>query len=78
VTTRPDQKPEETRIGGYRLIARIGEGGMGVVHLAQAPDGSRVALKVLRPHIIGDDEARERLAGRSARCAGSPAPGSRR
>ena len=34
---------------------------MGVVHLAQAPDGSRVALKVLRPHIIGDDEARERL-----------------
>lgn len=35
---------------------------MGVVHLAQAPDGHRVALKVLRPHIIGDDEARERLA----------------
>ena len=32
------------------------------MHLAQAPDGSRVALKVLRPHIIGDDEARERLA----------------
>src|SRR5690349_8727133 len=62
VTTLPGQKPEETRVGGYRLIARIGEGGMGVVHLAQAPDGSRVALKVLRPHIIGDDEARERLA----------------
>ena len=35
---------------------------MGVVHLAQAPDGSRVALKVLRPHIVGDVEARERLA----------------
>ena len=35
---------------------------MGVVHLAQARDGRRVALKVLRPHIIGDDEARERLA----------------
>ena len=35
---------------------------MGVVHLAQTPDGNRVALKVLRPHIIGDDEARERLA----------------
>ncbi len=62
MTTLPGKKPEETRVGGYRLIARIGEGGMGVVHLAQAPDGSRVALKVLRPHIIGDDEARERLA----------------
>ena len=29
---------------------------------SQRPDGARVALKVLRPHIIGDDEARTRLA----------------
>jgi predicted Ser/Thr protein kinase len=50
------------QIGRYRLLARIGEGGMGVVHLAQAPDGSRVALKVLRQHVVGDDEARARLA----------------
>ncbi len=35
---------------------------MGVVHLAQAPGGARVALKVLRPHVVGDDEARARLA----------------
>src|SRR6185295_7174571 len=35
---------------------------MGVVHLAQGADGARVALKVLRPHIVGDDEARTRLA----------------
>ena len=52
----------DTRVGDYRLLAKIGEGGMGVVHLAQRPDGARVALKVLRPHIIGDDEARTRLA----------------
>src|SRR3954453_21780039 len=58
----PPVRPGVERVGDYRLLARIGEGGMGVVHLAQAPDGSRVALKVLRPHIIGDDEARERLA----------------
>jgi predicted Ser/Thr protein kinase len=49
-------------VGGYRLLARIGEGGMGVVHLAEGPDGARVALKVLRPHVVGDDENRARLA----------------
>ncbi len=35
---------------------------MGVVHLAERRNGSRVALKLLRPQIIGDDEGRERLA----------------
>ncbi len=54
--------PADLTVGGYRLLTKIGEGGMGVVHLAQASDGARVALKVLRPHIIGDDEARERLS----------------
>jgi len=54
--------PPDVRVGDYRLLTRLGQGGMGVVHLAQAPDGRRVALKVLRPHIVGDEEARERLA----------------
>jgi protein kinase-like protein len=49
-------------VGGYVLLAKIGEGGMGVVHLARRGEGARVALKVLRPHIVGDDEARRRLA----------------
>jgi hypothetical protein len=49
-------------VGDYTLLTRLGEGGMGVVHLAQRPGGERVALKVLRPHIVGDDEARARLA----------------
>ncbi|HEY3531168.1 MAG TPA: serine/threonine-protein kinase [Nocardioides sp.] len=49
-------------VGEYTLLARLGEGGMGVVHLARKGDGPRVALKVLRPHIVGDDEARRRLA----------------
>ena len=60
--TRRTLRQAGRAVGHYRLLAQIGEGGMGVVHLAQARDGSRVALKVLRPHVIGDDEARERLA----------------
>ncbi len=53
---------EPARIGRYQLLARIGEGGMGVVYLGRDPEGNRRALKVLRPHVVGDDEGRERLA----------------
>ena len=49
-------------MGGYVLLSKIGEGGMGVVHLARRGNGPRVALKVLRPQVVGDDEARRRLA----------------
>jgi hypothetical protein len=49
-------------VGDYTLLSKIGEGGMGIVHLARKPGGDRVALKMLRPHIVGDDEARARLA----------------
>ncbi|MEJ7690166.1 MAG: serine/threonine-protein kinase [Nocardioidaceae bacterium] len=51
-----------TKVGAYELLARIGEGGMGVVHLAEAPDGRRVAIKLLRPHVVGDDQGRARMA----------------
>ncbi|QNN52068.1 serine/threonine-protein kinase [Nocardioides mesophilus] len=60
--TATSSGPADVQVGPYRLLTKIGEGGMGVVHLAQGPDGHRVALKVLRTHIIGDDEARERLS----------------
>ncbi|WP_240195461.1 serine/threonine-protein kinase [Nocardioides faecalis] len=57
---RSDDAP--VRVGDYTLLTRLGEGGMGIVHLASGPDGRRVALKVLRPQVVGDEEARGRLA----------------
>src|SRR6476619_1440184 len=54
--------PEGPRVGPYRLIQQLGEGGMGVVHLALAPNGRAVALKLLRPHVAHDKDARTRLA----------------
>ena len=49
------------RLGKYRLLEEIGEGGMGVVHLALDPRGRAVAIKVLRTHVAHDDDARHRL-----------------
>jgi serine/threonine protein kinase/tetratricopeptide (TPR) repeat protein len=46
----PPQEGPGTRIGPYKLLQQIGEGGMGVVHLAeqQEPVRRQVALKVVK------------------------------
>jgi serine/threonine protein kinase len=55
---RPD---DPARIGHYRLTARLGAGGMGVVYLGVAWDGTPVAVKVLRPELADDEEFRLRF-----------------
>ncbi|MFC0627182.1 serine/threonine-protein kinase [Kribbella deserti] len=56
----------EERVGPYQLVRRLGQGGMGVVYLAQNADGREVALKVLRPHVAHDATARARLERETA------------
>ena len=58
--TPAEHTPE--RLGPYRLLDRIGEGGMGVVYLARDPEQRSVAVKILRPAVAGDPNARRRLA----------------
>ncbi|MET9479540.1 serine/threonine-protein kinase [Streptomyces sp. NPDC006638] len=48
-------------IGGYRLLDRLGSGGMGVVYLASSASGMRVAVKVVHAQLAGDDEFRTRF-----------------
>ncbi len=45
-------------VGDFRLLSVLGEGGMGVVYLAeQALPRRRVAVKLLRPHLFGPQAA---------------------
>ncbi|MBQ0827256.1 serine/threonine-protein kinase [Streptomyces tagetis] len=47
--------------GHYRLDARLGSGGMGVVHLARSTSGMRLAVKVVHARYARDPEFRGRF-----------------
>jgi hypothetical protein len=55
--------PEDPgRIGPYRLVARLGRGGMGHVYLGLSAGGRPVAVKVIRADLAADPEFRVRFA----------------
>jgi serine/threonine protein kinase len=58
-----------TKLGRYEIRAKIGEGGMGEVYLAEDTQlGRRVAIKLLLAATVSDEHAQKRLV-REARAA---------
>ncbi|MFJ9821585.1 serine/threonine-protein kinase [Streptomyces sp. NPDC101151] len=49
------------RIGAYRLLARLGAGGMGQVFLARSDRGRTVAVKLVREELAEQEEFRARF-----------------
>jgi serine/threonine protein kinase len=49
------------RVGPYRLLGRLGAGGMGRVFLGRSAGGRLVAVKVIKDELAADPEFRERF-----------------
>ncbi|GLZ14145.1 serine/threonine protein kinase [Actinomadura sp. NBRC 104425] len=49
------------RIGGHRLLGRLGAGGMGQVFLGRSPGGTLVAVKLVHAHLAEDPDFRARF-----------------
>jgi serine/threonine protein kinase/WD40 repeat protein len=67
----PQASDEMGRLGGFRVLGVLGEGGMGVVFRAHDPMAERpVALKVMQPRLAGGGEHRLRFMREARAVAG--------
>ncbi len=56
------QPGDPSEIGPFRLLGRLGEGGMGRVFLGASAGGRKVAIKIVHPQYANDTEFRRRFA----------------
>ncbi|MGP4001600.1 serine/threonine-protein kinase [Streptomyces sp. 8N706] len=57
----PLEGEDPRAIGPYRLLRRLGAGGMGRVYLGRSAGGRTVAVKVVHPHFATDEQFRARF-----------------
>src|SRR3954469_7740194 len=58
---QPLAAEDPTTVGPYRLLGRLGHGGMGPVDLGRSAGGRTVAVKIVHPHFALDEEFRARF-----------------
>ncbi|WP_431869594.1 serine/threonine protein kinase [Nocardiopsis eucommiae] len=58
----PLENSDPERVGRYRLIGRLGAGGMGQVFFGRSAGGRAVAIKRIHPHLATDPSFRQRFA----------------
>lgn len=66
----PLQAGDPRQVGAYRLLSKLGAGGMGQVFLGESPGGRKVAVKLLLPQYAADAPATTTAA---PTCGTSPA-----
>jgi len=71
-----DEGPADPLLGRalasrYRLVRRLGEGGMGAVYQAQAADGTHYAVKIIKPELAGKNVAARQRFVREASAVAS-------
>ncbi|MFD6132107.1 serine/threonine-protein kinase, partial [Streptomyces diastaticus] len=58
---QPLEQGDPDFLGDYRMVGRLGEGGMGRVFLGRSPSGRSVAIKVVHASLVHEPEFRDRF-----------------